>query len=63
MKKIASKNKLNLDRETLVPLQSSDLDDVNGGTGLVCSAIRVSVRVCTTLISAAGAGQGQGGAQ
>ena len=42
--------KLDLQRETLVPLQSTDLGDVNGGTGgLVRSAVQVSKYLCTTV--------------
>lgn len=49
MKKQSAK-KLGLARETLVPLQSNDLDDVNGGTGgLIRSAVQVSKYLCTTV--------------
>lgn len=55
MNKNASLRKLSLNRETLVPLQSSDLEDVNGGTGALCrSAVRVSKAWCSQIaVSAA----------
>lgn len=43
--------KLDLQRETLVPLQQSELLDVNGGTltAITRTAVEVSKRVCTTV--------------
>lgn len=46
MKKNSIK-KLDLQRETLVPLQANDLGDVNGGTGGVIKA--VTKYLCTTV--------------
>ena len=54
MNKNGSLRKLNLNRETLVPLQSSDLEDVNGGTGALCrSAVKVSQFLCSEIVKSA----------
>jgi len=50
MNKNASLRKLSLNRETLAPLQTSDLEDVNGGTGALCrSAYQVSKNWCSQI--------------
>jgi hypothetical protein len=46
MKKNSIK-KLDLHRETLVPLQAGELDGVNGGT--LSAVVRATLRVCTTV--------------
>ena len=47
----AKLRKLSLNRETLLPLQSSDLEDVNGGTGALCrTAVKVSQRWCSVIV-------------
>ncbi len=50
-----SGNKLVLERETLVPLQTSELVDVNGGTwsAIARSAIQVSKYACTVVTTVA----------
>ena len=50
MKKQSLK-KLDLQRETLVPLQATELLDVNGGTlgAITRTAVEVSKRACTTV--------------
>lgn len=54
MNKNASLRKLNLNRETLVPLQGSELEGVNGGTGVLCrSAVRVSQYACSEIVKSA----------
>ena len=51
MTKNASLRKLNLTRETLVPLQQSDLEGVNGGTGALCrTAVKVSQAWCSQIL-------------
>ena len=40
-------SKLSLARETLVPLQPTDLHEVNGGT--LGQIIRATIRYCTTV--------------
>ena len=47
--------KLILSRETLMPLQTDELLDVNGGTisAVVASAARVSIRACAAASAAA----------
>lgn len=55
-------NKLSLNRETLLPLQADQLGNVNGGTGLVCSAVRVSLAVCSQVVSALACRAGGGSA-
>lgn len=54
MKK-SSLKKLDLQRETLVPLQATELVDVNGGTwsAIARSAIEVSKRACTLVTTIA----------
>jgi hypothetical protein len=44
------KNKLQLNRETLMPLDSSQLEDVNGGTS---GLVRLSIRTCVAASKAA----------
>lgn len=46
--------KLDLSRETLVPLQATELADVNGGTWreIARSAVQVSKYLCTTVTTA-----------
>lgn len=50
-----SGSKLVLERETLLPLQGSDLVEVNGGTWatIVRTAIQVSKYACTTVTTVA----------
>jgi hypothetical protein len=50
MKKTTLK-KLDLQRETLVPLQAAELDDVNGGTwgAIVRSVVAATKNVCPSL--------------
>lgn len=50
-----SGNKLVLERETLVPLQATELVDVNGGTwsAIARSAIQVSKYACTVVTTVA----------
>ncbi|MBA2545156.1 MAG: hypothetical protein H0V17_36275 [Deltaproteobacteria bacterium] len=52
MKKITLK-KLELHRETLVPLQAAELDDVNGGTlsAVVRSVVQATKNLCPTLVT------------
>lgn len=54
MKKQAG-TKLALERETLMPLQATELADVNGGTWatIVRSAVQVSKYACTTVTTVA----------
>jgi hypothetical protein len=53
MKKTTLK-KLDLQRETLVPLQPNELVEVNGGTwsAIARSAVQVSKYLCTTVTTA-----------
>ena len=54
MKKNSIK-KLDLQRETLVPLQATELGDVNGGTlsAIARSAVELSKRACTLVTTIA----------
>jgi len=57
MSDLALKRKLVLNRETLVPLQHDELQQVNGGTGWVCSAVRLSYQGIKVLASLYGSYQ------
>lgn len=50
-----SGSKLSLERETLMPLQAHDLDEVNGGnwTAIGRTIVQVSKHVCTTVTTVA----------
>jgi hypothetical protein len=52
MKKTTLK-KLELHRETLVPLQANQLDDINGGTWghVVRTVVAATKNVCPTLVT------------
>jgi hypothetical protein len=52
MNKNAKLRKLSLNRETLVPLNSDQLDDVNGGVVVSTGTVTVSVRFCSKIVEA-----------